>query len=299
MSVDDGGRRAAMAEVDLELAQVFALLQQMGGIAVAQTMDMHGFFDAAGAQGLTEGPLERRAGHRLRRGGRPQTTVAFAGEQEPGMAMGTPDLPEQFQSALRQGYVAVTVAFARTDVQEHTFGIDIPDFQLESLPQAQATGIDRGQGHPMIQEQNLADNRAHFGGGEDDRQFEHGRGPGKLQFRGPGASESLLPEELDGAERLGGTLPRETALCLEVDEILAKVLGAELIRRAPKVLRHLAHTRPVTLLAAGLERQQGQIFGEALQDCVGGTFFICIELLLLVDCSASPFAGLRSKSILK
>jgi hypothetical protein len=49
------------------------------------------------------------------------------------------------------------------------------------------------------------------------------------------------------------------------------------------VLGQLAHTGPVTLLAAGLERQQCQVVGKAVQDCVRGTFFICIDLLVIVD----------------
>jgi hypothetical protein len=49
------------------------------------------------------------------------------------------------------------------------------------------------------------------------------------------------------------------------------------------VFGQVAHAGPVTLLAAGLERQQGQILGEAVQDCVGGTFFICIDLQVNVD----------------
>jgi len=34
VGIDDRGGGAVMAEIDLELAEVFALLQQMGGIAV-------------------------------------------------------------------------------------------------------------------------------------------------------------------------------------------------------------------------------------------------------------------------
>ena len=68
MGVDDGGGGAVMAEIDLELAEVFALLQQMGGIAVPQGMNVRGFFDASGAQSQTEGSLQRGAAHRL--GGR-------------------------------------------------------------------------------------------------------------------------------------------------------------------------------------------------------------------------------------
>ena len=116
----------------------------------------------------------------------------------------------------------------------------------------------------MIQGHDPGENRADFHGREDDRQFELRRGPGKLQLRGPGALEGFLPEEFDRAQRLRGTLAGEAPLGLEIDEILAQLLGGDQLGGAVKVFGQLAQTGPVTFLTAGLERQQGQILGEAV-----------------------------------
>jgi hypothetical protein len=95
--------------------------------------------------------------------------------------------------------------------------------------------------------------------------------------------EGFLPEELDGAQGLSGALAGEPPLGLEVDEVLAEVLAADLVGGTLKMIGQLADAGPVTLLAARLERQQGQIIGETVQDCVVGTFFICIDLHVIVD----------------
>src|ERR1019366_10573204 len=92
-----------------------------------------------------------------------------------------------------------------------------------------------------------------------------------------------LHDALPISERLSGTLAGEAPLGLEINEILTELFGADQVGRPLKVFGQVAHTGPVTLLAAGLERQQGQIFGKAVQDCVRGTFFICIDLQVMVD----------------
>ena len=84
-----------------------------------------------------------------------------------------------------------------------------------------------------------------------------------------------------------------------MNEVLANVVGRELVRRFIVILTDLADKGVLSLLGAPTDGQQLEVVGEGFQDGVGGTFFICIELLLLVDRSASPFAGLRSTSILK
>ena len=86
---------------------------------------MGGLFDAAGAQGQTEASLQRGAAHRLRGSGSAQAAVAFGREEPPRMAVGAPELAQQFEGALGQGHVTVAIAFARPDVQEHAFGIDV------------------------------------------------------------------------------------------------------------------------------------------------------------------------------
>ena len=272
-----------MAEINLELAQVLALLQEMGRIGMAQRMNMGGFFDAAGAQGQTEAALQGGAAHRFGGGGRAQAAVAFGGEEPAGMAVGAPELAQPLEGALRQGHEAVPIAFAGADVEEHPLGIDVTDFQPEGFAQTQTAGVNRGQGHPMVQGGDPGDNLAHFAGREDDGQFELRRSAGELQLGGPDALEGFLPEELDGAQGLRGSLAGEAPLGLEIDEILTELFGADLIGGAVKVFGQVTDAGPVTLLAAGQEGQQGQVLGEAVQNCVWGTFFICIDLQDIVD----------------
>jgi hypothetical protein len=128
------------------------------GIAVAQRMNMGGLFDAAGAQGQTEAASERGAAHRRGRGGSAQAAVAFGRKEPARMAVGAPELAQQFESALGQGHVAVPVAFSRPDVQEHAFGINVADLQLEPLAQASRTLVQRGSTQPPRACGNIAGN---------------------------------------------------------------------------------------------------------------------------------------------
>ena len=278
-SVVRGADGRGVAQVDLELAEVFALLQQVGGIAVAQRMNVGGLFDAAGAEGLAKAALKGGAVHGLGGRGHALAAVALGREDKARVPMGAPDLAQQLQRALRQGHVAVAVAFAGTNVQEHALRIDIAHFQLEGFTQTQAAGINRGQSDPVVQGFHAGQDLAHLAGREDDRQLEFRIGPGQFHLGGPGAAEGLLSEELDGAQRLGGALAGEVPLSLQIDEVLAQFLGADQVGRTVEVLGELTHAGPVTVLAAGLERQQGQIIGEAVQDCMRGTFFICITVI--------------------
>jgi hypothetical protein len=82
---------------------------------------------------------------------------------------------------------------------------------------------------------------------------------------------------------LGGSLAGEAPFGLEIDEILTELFGADLIGGAVKVLGQVTDAGPVTLLATRLERQQCQVVGKAVQDCVWGTFFIGIDLQVIVD----------------
>jgi ribose/xylose/arabinose/galactoside ABC-type transport system permease subunit len=61
-----------------------------------------------------------------------------------------------------------------------------------------------------------------------------------------------------------------------VQEILAKLLGTELLGGTIEVLGELADAGPVRLLGAGLEGQQAEVIGEAIQDCVRGGLFLCM-----------------------
>jgi hypothetical protein len=125
----------------------------------------------------------------------------------------------------------------------------------------------------MVQGVHATQDLPHLGGGEDDGEFELGGGAGELQFGGPGTLEGFLPEELEGADRLRGGLAGEAAFGLEVEEVVAELLGRDEVGRLGVMLTELADAGPVTLLRAGQERQEAEVVGEAIQDCVGGDFF--------------------------
>jgi len=237
---------------------------------------MGAFLDAAGLEAEAEGTLEGGAAHGLGGGGRPLAAVALGGEQEPGMLVGSPELAQPEQGALGQRHVTVPIALAGADVQEGAFAVDITDLQAQALAQAQAAGVDRGQSDPMVEGFDAAQDLTDLGGGEDDGEFELGSGASELEFGGPGTLEGFLPEELDGAEGLGGGLAGKTALGLEVEEVLAEFLGRDEVRRFGVVLAELAEAGPVTFLGAGQEGQETQVVGEAIQDCVGRDFFLCM-----------------------
>jgi len=292
VGIDGRDHRAAMTEVDLELAQVFALFEEVGGVGMAQGVDRGVLLDAAGIEGQAEGALECGAAHRLGGGAGALATVALGGEQQLGMAMGTPQLAEQIQGALRQRNEAVAVSFATADVKEHPTRIDVGHVEVEGFAQAQAAGIDGAQSDAVVESGHRCENTADLLGGEDHRQPGLGGGAGEGEFGRPGALEGLFPEQLDGAEGLRGGGTGETTLGLEVDEVLTQVLGLKPIRGATEVLGQLAQTGPVGALAAGLEGQEREVVGEALQDCVLGGLFLCMGLMVEVLMTVtSPTSG--------
>ena len=151
----------------------------------------------------------------------------------------------------------------------------------------------------MIQSFDKTQNTADLVGREDDWQFEFWIGTGKFKLGWPSASQGFFPEHFDRTKGLGAGLASDLFVLFEINEVLAKLFGRELVRRTVVILTDLADTGVVGLLGSPTDGQELQVVGEGFQDGMGGTFFICIGLLLLVDRSASPFAGLRSASILK
>ena len=268
-----------LAEVDLELTQVLALLQQVGGVGMAQRVDVGGLADAAGCERQAEGPLQRGTIQRAGGGGGALAGTPLGREEQARMAMGLPVLPQEFQRALRQRDVAVLVALAAADVQEHASRINVAHLQLEGFAQAQAAGVNRRQRDAMIQGGHALEKAAHLGGREDDGQFELGIGADQCHLGGPGAAEGFLPEKLDGAEGLGGGRPGDLLDGLEMNEVLAELFGADLIGRTVEVFAELSNAGVVGLFGAGPDGQELQVVGEGIEDCVRDGLFLCMVVL--------------------
>ena len=218
-----------MAQVDLELTQVLARFQQMRGVRMAQRLDMRGLLHAAGLEGEAKGALQSRTIQRFSGRGRALAGAAFGGEEQARMAMGLPLFAQEFERALGQRDVTILVALAGADVEKQALRINVADLQLEAFAQTQPAGVDRSQGDAMIEGGHVAEDAAHLGSGENDRQFELRVGAGEGHLGGPGPAEGLLPKELDRAQRLGGRLPGDLLDRLEMEKVLAELLGADLI----------------------------------------------------------------------
>jgi len=163
-------------------------------------------------------------------------------------------------------------------VQEHALGIDVADLQPKAFAQTQAAGVDGGQTDAVIQEGNTSQHAARLRGREDDGQFELSIGADEFHLGRPGTAEGFFPEEFDGAERLGGSLAGDLLDGLEMDEVLAELLGGDLVGGNVEMLAELADAGEVSLFSAGTDGQELQILGEGIKDGVRGTFFICICL---------------------
>ena len=58
VGVNGGDDRTLVTQIDLDLAEVLALLQQMRRVGMSQGMDVRLLGDGAGFEGQTEGALE-------------------------------------------------------------------------------------------------------------------------------------------------------------------------------------------------------------------------------------------------
>jgi hypothetical protein len=68
---------------------------------------------------------------------------------------------------------------------------------------------------------------------------------------------------------------------LEVDAVLAELLGRDQVGRLVVILAQLADAGVVGPLGAGPDGQQLEVIGKRFQDGVRGTFFICMALVIV------------------
>ena len=264
VGVEGGDRGTPMAEVDLNLAEVLALFEEMGGVGMAEGVNMRGLLHAAGAQGEPKGALEGGAIHRLGRGGGTLAAVAFGREEELGMPVGLPLLAQPVERALGQRDVAVGLALAAADVEEPALGIDVRHLEVQPFAEAQTAGVNGQKANALIERGDLRENRAHLSRREDDREFELAIGADELDFGGPRLPERLFPEELDRAERLRGGLAGHLLLGLEMEEVLAEFFGRDALGRLGEELAELADAGPVAQDAAFRQREKAEIVEEAV-----------------------------------
>ncbi len=148
---DGGDDRTFVAEVDLDLAQILAWLQQRRRVRMAQRMNRRRLGDAAGLEGETKGALQGGAAERFGGGGGALAAVAFGGAEQDGMPVRFPLLAQQQQRALGPRDVTILMALAPAEVQEPALGSDVANFEPQPFAQAQAAGVNGAEADAMIQ----------------------------------------------------------------------------------------------------------------------------------------------------
>ena len=146
VEIEHGGFQLGMAHVALDDAQVDAGFEEMGGVGMTKGVYGNSLFTDSGIKlGATEGALDTAFGH-----GSLSLFCSCAAstegrEEKARMAVGEPIAAQELKSGLGQRDVAILGALAAVDMDHHAGAIDIGDFEMESLVQAQAAGIDGGQ----------------------------------------------------------------------------------------------------------------------------------------------------------
>src|ERR1044071_1865516 len=128
MGVDGGRARAGMAEVLLDEAEIDTVFEQVGGVGVAQGVDVGALIQTAPLDGVTESALQTVASDRSAvMGDGVLDAVSGGGRKEPdGRAMRAPVVSQQLESGVGQRDLAVLAPLApdvKTAAALSTLGI--------------------------------------------------------------------------------------------------------------------------------------------------------------------------------
>lgn len=143
------------------------------------------------------------------------------------VAVGFPKLTQNFQGPLRQRNEAIGITLAATNVQEHPVRNNVSHLQAPGCAQAQTTGIDRDQSAAVIGLDDFTQDAVHLAGRGHHRKLVFEIGSDQHKFRGPASAQGLFPENLDGTNGLGGALPGNLLIDLEMDAILPNLFGGD------------------------------------------------------------------------
>ena len=177
----------------------------------------------------------------------------IAGEEPRLWPAHLPIVAQDLQELGRQHHVAVFLAFALLDADDHSLAVDVGGLQLNRLRDAQAGGIARGQDGVVFDVGDAAEEPLNFLGTEDDRQLLRLLGKRQDLFRRPVPFERHTVEKAQrrngGVDRAG----RQLLLVGQINLVGPNVLAPEQVRRLAEVTREQRDLLKVGEL--GIERE--------------------------------------------
>src|SRR5262249_6730741 len=149
----------------------------------------------------------------------------------------------------RERDIAILLAFALTDSNDHALGVDVGGTQRERLAQPQAGGIDRHQQDAVSRQVDRSEKIDRFADRKDDRQVPLVASVVKT-LDNVGTFENLLIKEPQCTDRLVEQDVRSMLLIAQPDLIRGHMLGPELIGRPLVVQGEMTDSGDVRLFGS-------------------------------------------------
>lgn len=262
VEIDHGGLELGMAHVSLDDPQVDSGFEKMSGIGVAEGMNGDPLFlDSCSNLGPTEGALDTALGHGRRSVLCSITVSAKGGEEEARVAVGHPIAAEQMEGGWGQRDIAILGTLSTVDMDHHTGGIDIGDFEVETFVEPQAAGVDGGKIGVILEGFDLGKNASDFFTAENGRKASFGLGSEDSQDV-PVSLEDVFEEEAYAAIADAHGIGRPVINVLPVEEIVLEFLlgdqiggfSVELAEHADGARVGLLSPFPLAVELKGLDR---------------------------------------------
>ena len=156
----------------------------------------------------------------------------------PGNSHPPPD-PQAFEQYRGEHRVAILLSLTLLDAQGHALAVDVADLQVHHLVDAQPRAIGQRQGRLVLEMAGRRNQAADFLGTEDHRQFAR-------QMHRLHLGHQVAAVQRDGEEELQAAdgrvqRGRRDAVIDQMQLVIAQILHAGRVRRAPEILREVAH----------------------------------------------------------
>jgi hypothetical protein len=145
------------------------------------------------------------------------------------------------------------------DVEAHARRVDVSDLQVGAFLEAQATGRDGGETHPVARSFEVGQKGSALCDTEDDRErlFAWGSDKGP---RGPCLLPGVLIEKLEAAQGDGTGTARVVLDILEIAKVVTKFFLRDAVGRLVVMLRQLADGPDIHLLGPFGQASEWQVF---------------------------------------
>lgn len=265
MGINGGCFRSGMAEVLLDLSEIDAVFQKIGGIGMSQSVDGGFFMDTTLMKGSAESILNVAERHRMI-GRTAMDATAAAGRKDPdGIAMELPAFAEAQEGFCRQSNAAMFSAFGRAEVNVSAGAVDIGNAQMCAFLESQSAGVNRLKANAVEEDTYMLKNLTNLLEGQNNREFLFQFGANDAQDV-PLPVQRLFKAELDSAQSDGNGGPRPLSVAIETDEVVSHLFFSDLIGRFAAVLFQHSYRSQIGLDGALRTPAQLQVLQHSLSD---------------------------------